>query len=194
MPVSHKYNAIFIHIPKTGGSSIAKSMGLYGNKSIRSAWGNRRQHFTMSELLQEGCITEEEKEQYFKFSFVRNPFDRMVSLYLYQNRGVKKPNFPKYIYSTFKRIKNCTEKRLFYFRKQSDYLFYNEVCVVDFIGRFESIKTDFKKISNRLNIIFKLPHLKKSKRKHYRTYYDIGSRKIVKQFYEADLEKFGYSY
>lgn len=196
MPVSHDHGLIFVHIPKTGGSSITKAIGVYGRKSIRSAFGSRRQHYTMSQLLGMGCITTKERFEYFKFSFVRNPFDRMVSIFRYMVRAKEEKirNFNKAIRYHVNSMKKGREKRVFYFRPQSEYLFSEGEMIVDFIGRFEHLKRDFRKVARRVGISGSLPHLKRSKARNYRSYYNRASKDLVKRFYAEDLDKFKYKF
>ena len=66
--VNHLQRFVFVHIPKTGGQSIEKSF----------QWkGLRHRPF---EYYENKVVN---LKEYFKFTFVRNPFDRLVSSYVY---------------------------------------------------------------------------------------------------------------
>ena len=89
MPISSKYKCIFLHCPKTGGTTIENIMDMnkienlvtwkYPNNSLAL------QHLTYNQLKNK--INPEEFNTYFKFTFVRNPWDRLVSDYCWNNRN-----------------------------------------------------------------------------------------------------------
>ena len=76
MIVSKKHNFIFIHVTKTGGMSIAQSMERFGNNIIKKGFGA---HTTVN--MARADI--DNFDSYFSFAVVRNPWDRMYSLYSY---------------------------------------------------------------------------------------------------------------
>ena len=88
----HKYKCIYIHIPKAAGKSIqhvfAKQLGLGSKKGSDLLVGMNANpdsgppdlsHLKASEYVQLGYLSQEKFDSYFKFSFVRNPWDRIVS-------------------------------------------------------------------------------------------------------------------
>ena len=81
MPICEKKNFIFIHIPKTGGKAIEKKLHIGNNQPL---WGlcNKKkyykQHFTAKDISE--CIHTYNK--YVKFAIVRNPYTRLVSVYV----------------------------------------------------------------------------------------------------------------
>jgi len=92
MPVSHKYKTIFVHIPRAAGSSIERALGIYGRKNdgvntpcpdilFGVSQGIQLQHLTIQEIRTRGDKTI--FEDYFKFAFIRNPFDRIVSAFIW---------------------------------------------------------------------------------------------------------------
>lgn len=87
MPLDKKHNAIFIHIPKCGGSSIEKSFG-YGhlNRLFGMHTVNNRtyqlQHLTPSEIIELGLMDLDEFRRYKKFCFVRNTYEKIASSYV----------------------------------------------------------------------------------------------------------------
>ena len=77
MFINHKHKFIFIHIPKNAGTSIRNSFNINGyDKQVVS---KRYPHSTCSEIKK--YCGDEIWNSYYKFSFVRNPFDRLVSFY-----------------------------------------------------------------------------------------------------------------
>ena len=67
---------------------------------------------------------------------------------------------------------------------------------VDFIGRVEYIKEDWKKMADRFNFVDKIPHENRSdtleRDYDYRKYYDVGLAKMVYRRYRNDVELLGY--
>ena len=109
MPVSHAHRAIFVHIPRAGGSSIEKALGIFGreNDGVNSpcpdmlfgvAGGVQMQHLTIGEIR--GRIDAAIFESYFKFAFVRNPFDRIVSAYVWSEEA-KRMNLKELVLDLF---------------------------------------------------------------------------------------------
>ena len=68
--INHKHKFIFIHINKCGGTSI--------DKVFSGKFRGHKKAFDYKKL------NPKEFENYFKFTFVRNPWDRVVSFYHYQ--------------------------------------------------------------------------------------------------------------
>ena len=142
-------------------------------------------------------------DQYFKFSFVRNPYDRAHSDYLWmmKDRGVS-GTFEEYITASgpFERfLAHSQEKttRNEHLTPQYEFLYdENGALLVDKVYRFESLEADFKDICNRLGITYSsLPHVKKNTQKaHYRDFYDVNTKSLVEEKYGKDLELFNYSF
>ena len=64
----------------------------------------------------------------------------------------------------------------------------------DFVGRFERLESDFRRICETLGIDATLPSLNVSQRRPYREYFDDESRRIVATRYRDDIETFGYEF
>ena len=80
---------------------------------------------------------------------------------------------------------------------QYDYLFDEEGNVmVDFVGKFEHIQRDFRKVQRKIGCNKNLIHAEgtKSQRIHYKEYYDSESKELVTSLYKKDIEIFGYSF
>lgn len=178
---------IFIHINKTGGSSIEKALKL------------PFEHLTAQEKKQE--IGTQKWQQKFKFAFVRNPFDKVCSHYRYRVKtnqtGLQdKPlSFTEWVTETYGRQNPEYYDNPKMFLPQSQWLCdeHGEL-MVDQVYRFESLATDFKALSQRLGLDAELPHLKASNPVDYREWYDETSKKTVSQWFHDDLQRFAYRF
>src|SRR5437764_11835271 len=110
--ISHKYRTIFVHIPKTGGQSVENVfLTLHGltwetreplllrPNSDRNLGPSQLAHLRAKEYVACGHIDQENFDSYFKFAFVRNPWERIVSGYHYYGRRGEKAGatFPQYV-------------------------------------------------------------------------------------------------
>ena len=171
--ISHKYKTIFIHINRTGGSSIETVF----NKELSN-------HERPNKIIKK--IGLKKWNSYFKFTFVRNPWDRIVSIYHHrkQNRKIINQKFQKWIYSIdeFPTI------------NQIWWIKHDGKIDMDFIGKFENLEIDFKKVCRKIKAKFNLPHTNASKHIHYSSYYDLDSKKFVAKVCEEEIELFKYKF
>jgi hypothetical protein len=200
--VSRKHRFIFIHIPKTGGTSIAEpGDGSRGSGALLKCLGEH-------DYVQPGHIRavglksrlQDDWDSYFKFAFVRNPWDRLVSLYHYFLQDQDKTGT-----ALGRRIAECRDFPDFcskmdeleldpHFDQQVSYLVdYEGSLLVDCIGRFETLESDFSSICRRLGLPgIRLPHHRRSRHDEYRAYYDKSSRELVGFRYANDVEALKY--
>lgn len=157
MPIHHKYKILFIHIPKTGGSSIetffnmTKIENLYYGNEIGELDGVRYalQHMTAFHLKYLD-LASKYFDDYFKFAFVRNPYERVLSEYFGQDKRTRVDFdldlYKKWFDETHSIID--TDHKL----PQYEFVYDKEGRqLVDFIGRFETIKDDFGKILSQID-------------------------------------------
>jgi hypothetical protein len=167
---------IFVHVIKTGGTSIATALNMNDKKC----------HMPASEIRKK--VGQKIWNDYFKFTFVRNPFEKIVSQYHY-NRwqwGLKDSTFKEYInkWNKGKKISSFPQLNLFYIDEK-----------IDFIGKYENLQEDFNTICDKIGIPHKeLPHKNATKHKHYTEYYDDETRQIVAEKYAKDIEYFNYEF
>ena len=189
-----QHQSIFIHVPKTGGRSIGTS--LFG-ELINS-------HFTADEL--KVIFGKAAFKRYFKFAFVRNPWDRAVSAYtFYKTRksdNIKRwgekhladyPDFESFVKGYLNPETIYTSKKAFW----PQYVFICDealVSQVDFLGYFEHLERDFKRVQERLGVSANLLHINASPRTDYREYYTSETRDIIADLYRKDIELFGYDF
>jgi chondroitin 4-sulfotransferase 11 len=176
---------VFIHINKTGGTSVSAALGI----SI--------EHKTAEEKRNE--IGQEDWLASYKFAFVRDPWDRVVSHYHYRVRtdqtalGDGHLDFRSWVAATYGRQDPRYFDKPMMFMPQYRWI-YSETGTlqVDFVGRYESLQRDFEHVCRRLGRAVSLPHLKRSRHAPYDTYYDESTQEIVADWFRPDLELFGY--
>jgi len=194
--VSDEHKIVFLNIKKVASSSITECMKSKLNANVEFLWCKKYQ-------------------DYFSFAFVRDPLDRLLSCY---NNKIKAPNIKNPQTNIGIIFDKYHTDKLFYkgmsFKKflraissldpsQYDPHFlpqYIRVCdnnkniVVDFIGKFESLKNDFHYVLVKNNLpILILPHLNKTSFKE--EMYDEETIELAKQVYgvQEDMEIFNYS-
>lgn len=207
----NKSKCIFVHIPKTAGVSVVKS--LFGNL----AGG----HTKIREYKQ--IYSETEFKNYFKFTFVRNPWDRLVSAYNFLNTGGMNEQDKNWAENNLKKYENFDSFVKGWLNRENIYSYphfipqFEFVClkglepVVDFIGYFENLEADFKFVADKLGIQAKLQYLNKTRsekeyytdkivqivvdeKKDYTEYYNDETVQIIADVYREDIEIFGYDF
>jgi len=175
MVIDHDKKFIFVHVYKTGGTSIEEALGGKSNVSV---------HERLENIIN--------WKDYFSFGFVRNPWDRAVSSYMFQARSphiqqqqLFSGTFEEYIISTF--------------LKQGDtksYVQYSKVKNCNFIGRFEHLHDDFKRVCKDIKVlpVPKLQHIYKTEHKHYSEYYNDELKEIIAETRKGDIETFGFTF
>lgn len=136
-------------------------------------------------------------DTYYKFTFVRNPWDRVVSLYN-RREGIQcrgHMTFEQFVDNIQLCTDTCTQQGLKPVRNQYDFCHINNIQHVDYIGRFENIQRDYDKICDTVGIPReRLPHANKTSDRHYSTYYNDDTRQIIGQKFAIDIDRFGYKY
>jgi len=191
----NKYNSIFIHIPKCAGISVATA--LFGRQQVPA-------HLKL--VNYKVLLPQEKFNNSFKFTFVRNPWDRVVSAYEYFLRGGRVAHDKQWAddilhhYSNFEefvvewvREENIWEKE--HFALQSSFININGKPLVDFIGRYEEIDSDYEKLRGILKFGLPLPVINKTvNRKPYQSYYSDKTAAIVERVYADDILLLNYSF
>jgi Sulfotransferase family len=188
--------SIFVHIPKAGGVSVAIS--LYGNRA--------GSHTSVSGY--QLVFNAAEFQSYFKFTFVRNPWDRLYSAYRFLSAGGMNDldrswsekhlagveDFEAFVLEALPRR---SVRRAVHLRPQVQFL-RNSITGkigVDFVGRFERFDEDFATVAQRLGKDVSLPHMNGSRfQGDYRSAYSSRMRSVVDSVYAADINAFGYQF
>ncbi|MGH8531666.1 MAG: sulfotransferase family 2 domain-containing protein [Gammaproteobacteria bacterium] len=192
-----EHRCIFVHIPKCAGISISKSL-------FDSLAGGHKKIGTYTLIF-----NKREFETYFKFTFIRNPWDRVASAFHFLKQGGmnnsdwlwSEKNLSEYL--NFDHFVKCWLNRKNIQKKIHFVPQYKFVCgteshfpKVDFIGFYENIEEDFFYVKNRLGINANLIEANKNqdRKRNYREYYTRATREIVENVYREDIEIFGYDF
>ena len=197
---------LFVHVPKCGGLSMEQVCREHDIliDPVNCSENNLNEKFKT-------CVytnIENEKHIKFSFSFIRNPFSRLVSAWkcpwVTGNRINDKWEVP---------FSNFTDFIRDFVLKESDWNFFKWSHVMpytdsrmklfnsdgkellSYIGMMENYQNDFDIVCDKIGIPHQqLPHANKSKHKHYTEYYDDETRQIVAEKYAKDIEYFGYEF
>ncbi len=205
--ISHRHRCIFVHIPKTGGTSIEALlwpkertpaelwMGFVDKYHNKYQTGGL-QHLLASQIRQE--VGDATFAQYYKFSIVRNPWDKAVSQF---SDIARRPDLRAFIGmnagDSFKRYLELTTKtRHVQWEPQINFLYDGAgKLLVDYVGRFEAFAESVLRVLETLGVrAKKLPHENKTARRDYVSYYDSEAREMIAEMYRGDIEAFGYQF
>ena len=214
MLISVKYNFLFVHIAKTGGTSVRAALAplrwrdpMYIPQFIASRLSHATGHRIASKLPRHARIIaakemlpQELFDKLFKFAFVRNPWDLQVSSWHHLKR--ERPQLIEHIadFNEFIRWKLDPERPYQYhidtsIEFQTDYLRdLDGTILIDFIGKYENLQEDYEEACRLIGIKPPpLPHKRQAKdRQSYRTYYDDALAAKVADYFKTDIESFGY--
>lgn len=223
MIVSHKHKFIFFCTPKTGSTSLESKLSSLNQESWAfSAKGTfDAKHIPPSYI--KAIVSDEVWHDYFKFCFVRNPYDWFVSQFKYNYPSAKfrvsylmrYPWRAKAYINTYRYYRNHSNKNeylvedvcmLYDFLKncrgittnrsleQSIYAYdKNGNSLVDFVGRFETLNEDVETIQEKIGLRFNLPHLNKTVRASFKSYLPNDSMKKIEELWENDFRYFNYT-
>lgn len=213
--ISKEKNFLFIHIPKTGGNSIQNVLIKYSDDKVTTNADHQDglERFDLKNDIysfkKHSILTEYKKEldanffeSLFKFTVVRNPWDRLISYYFSPHRNKKKFNrneFKEIIWNT-PILRHYTSEISFFDKVFSKFNIYREKeksldKYVDYFIRFENLESDFKKVCDILNISHEsLPVRNKSDKKHYSYYYDDELIDFVEKKFQEEIDYFNYKF
>ena len=219
MIISDENEFIFVHIPRTAGTRISKSlceeMRVENWKQhIGEPTEVARRHETVADdypgSIYEGkkhieakdlklLVGEKKWESYFTFAFVRNPWDRAVSTYMHRRKVASGP--VRALWPTSKHLFRWLLKGKYKLlgansAQQIDYVADdNGELLVDFVGRFERLAEDFDSVCEKIGLRASLGEkYDPTKRAGYQEYYDEVSKQIIYDVKRDDVEKFGYRF
>lgn len=218
--ISLQKNFLFIHLPKTGGNSVQKALLKYSEDrvvsinqishdvtedfEIRNDKYKISKHSTLTRY--KAVLNPSIYKNLFKFTTIRNPWDRMISFYFSPHR-----NTPEWNREEFKLlVKRIRPLRHFIVEKRSNSLFLRKFdnfryllrtphekldSHIDMVLKYENLENDFESLCNKLDINYiKLPILNKSHRRHYSHYYDKELIEIVRNRFWEEIEFGNYKF
>jgi hypothetical protein len=199
--ISLQKRFLFVHIPKTAGNSIQTALRDYSEDQLIALrkeqdgierFGLRnpnykiKKHSTLAEYRD--ALGTEQLRNLYKFTCVRNPWDRMVSYYFTPTQNSEAWDRKKFRAMISKAVSVADYLRL---DKREEDPFSN----VDYIIRFENLANDFRNVCGKLGISpTALPRYNRSTREHYSKYYDEELRDLVRTRFAAEIERFGYTF
>jgi hypothetical protein len=199
--ISLQKGFLFVHIPKTPGNSIQSVLRDYSEDELvalrkeqdgierfglRNPKYKIKKHSTLSEYYD--ALGHEHFSKLFKFTCVRNPWDRMVSYYFTPTQNPETWNRKRFLGIISDAV------------SVADYLRFDDgeedpFANVDYIIRFESLADDFRAVCKAINISPPtLPQYNRSNREHYSKYYDDELRELVRTRFAAEIERFNYMF
>lgn len=183
---------LFIHIPKSGGTSIATAL-----------FGKATGHSYLYEFY---LANKKYTKEFFKFCVVRNPYDRLVSAYAHIAHRECNASFKKIFkelniktfedlimnldnHDSYQKLTNS----IVHLRSQHE-LIYHKKVKMDEIFKFENFNMIEERLNKRLATEIKIKKLNSSPRSDYKSYYNDYSRSVIDRIYKKDLEVFNYSF
>jgi chondroitin 4-sulfotransferase 11 len=191
----NKRKIIFLHIPKTGGTSVEQALNLVYKKDGYGINDNKKamQHYDWHEYKKH--IGNEKYDKYYKFTISRNPYDKVVSDYFWlknvakiTNDNFQKKSFDEYLNYCEHIVKNKLYNLTIYhdhFKPQHRFIFdNNNKLMINKILRFENFEYVTKFVNTRYNT--NLKHLNDNKSKKNIILNDIQKNKIY-DIYKNDF-------
>lgn len=183
--INNDQDFIYYDVPKAGSTTIRTTW-------FEDAWPARKGPCKYSVLEPYN-----DKKQYFTFTFVRNPFDRMVSTW---KHFISKPYHIQQLKSSGADIAKCQSFEGFLemcdghqnHHWQPQHVFIPDD--VNFIGKIESFEEDFNFVCKQIGSDKRLTHTNATDRKPYTEYYTDHTKQIVAKRYSQDLKRFNYEY
>ena len=199
MLISHRHKFIFVHVQKTGGSSIWRALAPFCDPSdfalMQRYW--LHSHSTATQIMR--VVGRQIWDDYFTFAFERNPWDKCLSLYYYQLQNwhryrkpfrPRNPTFRQWFYPYGFLVKKMRPS----FEMYSDE---GQICV-KYLGRYERLQEDFAEICQRIGLgKVDLPVSNKSQLRTdpgYREHYTTPMRRRVERVFHREIELLGYSF
>ncbi len=222
MLLSNRFKFLFVHIAKTGGTSIRASLAslirrdplclpLFVCNRMSQLSGHRiganlPRH--AAAIAAKELMRQTDFESLFKFAFVRNPWDRQVSCFhhmqreqpqiLEQNSLGNFRDFTRWLIEDAADYRGKKQVLIAAIRRvQIEHLVdFDDQLIVDQVGRFEQLHSDFARICTRLGQTrLALPHRRRSAhKKDFRSYYDDRTTELVARHFRRDIETFGYRF
>ena len=193
MPISHKFQIIFIHIPKCAGTSVWSALQMEPTPNNLISFEEPVLQHLLPAQLKGKYITETVWNSYRKITIVRNPYDRIISDFFWlrsKSRFLQVRSFDDFLNLAEKVV---TEKRFsdnVYFDHFYPQHFYFEGIQYDDVLRVENLQSDFEKLRVKYGLPHRLPLINKGKPPVLRL--TSRQQERVYDLYQRDFDQFGY--
>ena len=208
--ISLKNRFIFIHIPKTAGTSLAllwKQKGYIAAQEWKN-WYLKNDHISAARLKSriddEDVLSGYRWQDFYKFSIVRNPFDLLISYWQYKRRSPSQIHHSESMAMDFNDfvfylLENCDDPTANPIRNgQFSWLEdLNQNLLVDKVIRLDDLTHDYKNICKKIGIEFQLPAVLNATAGpfyNHHEYYNSESRVLVERIFETDLNKYEFEF
>jgi len=187
--INVNYKNVFIHVPKCAGSSMERLYFVGGAAHMNLYHITRRPNFNKS---------------FIRWAFIRNPYTRIASAYFAMSGVTETERIIKREHKTFKdfimNIYKYLPKSIDYKVEYGGYQVYHILPLyyylkddkyeMNFIGRFENLQEDWKKLTKLIGVNSKLYHINKTTKKptNYLSLYDNDMKSIIESVYKLDFE------
>jgi len=218
MLISYSKRFIFFHVAKVAGLSVRHALQDYceepaqfkiarprpfredgSQNPLYQAWANTVLHAKARDAREH--LPAEVFSGFYKFAFVRNPWDWQISMYhfilkradhIHHTRVKQMAGFEEYLEWVIATRNPFTRGAT---KFQHEMLTDNNGhLLVDFVGRFESLRDDFQQVCQTIGISAELPELNRTEHQEYASYYNEQTRKRVAEYFAGDIELFGYRF
>lgn len=216
MLLCYRKKFLFVHIAKTGGTSVRAALAPYRRRdpwrallwacSRMSALSGHRLGIKLPRhapaIAAREMLPRELYDSLFKFAFVRNPWDLQVSSWHHLRRERPQLVAGCADFAAFLRYKLDPQRPWQYhldmsITPQANYVTdQHGALIVDFIGHYERLESDFAHVCRRIGICPPpLPHRRQATdRADYRRYYTHETAALVADHFAADIARFGYTF
>lgn len=189
------YKTLFIHVPKTAGTAMEQRPFLGGGG-----------HWWALDYMQMYGVTSKSNtwQETFKWGFVRNPWDRFVSVYFRWPQTKHRPEYFKdFVMGEFRdtgfdieAMKRNDWNLHHHFLPQFYFLCDDHLnLLVDFVGKYENLEKDWRYVCERIGVPYsELPVVNPGHHRDYREYYDDKTAAVIASFYSTDIWLFDYKF
>lgn len=192
--ISRSLKTIYFESSKCCSASIRERLGI-GTANFGIVGKNFGKH--KWENLQGFYNNPQKWDNYFKFGFVRNPWDKMVSVWaMYTTNKSKMHTFSNFFGKPASQVTFEEFLRVIHVFKNHHWELQIKMVpeCLDFVGRFETFGTDWQKVCDQIGITNTIGKTNSTKHKNFRNYYTSELIDLVAELYAPDIERFGYEF
>ena len=206
MIISFKHKFVFAAVPKTGTHAVRRALREHlGPEDIEQVRLFVEKTFPIPELaqLQHGHLgleqlrphlPPEQFDSFFKFAFVRNPFERFISYCAFMTRFKGQFAANPHRVMTFY-VQNPQWQHILFQPQYTVVADGSGRLLTDYLGRVETMQQSYDEIAARIGIrSTQLEKVNASTHRDYRDYYTPALVDAVGKLYARDLELFGYEF